>query len=140
MDPLMKAVATPQWMLDLFKAIDALDTSEKTGYQYYFAADVDAAFGPQVLKGRDAVKKFLIDLDEPFDTVHLVDQVMQVGNCYVVLCSANLTKKGAPKESMLHVAPLIDIFWLDAKGKIDRWVVTFPKGMEKGADAGVFGG
>jgi hypothetical protein len=138
MDQPLKSIPTPKWMLDLFKAIDVLDTSAETGYQNYFAADVDATFGPRVLNGRDEVKKFLIDLDEPFVTKHLVTSVEQVANCFVVLCSADLTKKGAPPESKLHVAPLIDVFWLDKQGKIDRWVVTFPKGMEKGANAGVF--
>jgi len=36
------------------------------------------------------------------------------------------------------VAPLIDVFWLNEQGKIDRWIVTFPKGAEKSANAGVF--
>ena len=137
-DQTWKAVPTPQWMLDLFKAIDVLDTSPETGYQYYFAEDVDATFGPQVIKGRDAIRKFLIDLDEPFVTKHLVTSIMQIDNCLTVLCSADLTKKGAPHESKMHVAPLIDIFWLDDRGKIARWVVTFPKGLEKSASAGVF--
>jgi len=137
-DKVWKTVPTPQWMLDLFTAIDALDTSDKTGYQYYFAEDVDAAFGTTVLKGREAVKNFLIQLDDPFVTKHLVTSIMQIDNCLTVLCSADLTKKGAPASSKLHVAPLVDIFWLDEKGKINRWVVTFPKGLEKGASAGVF--
>ena len=138
MDQTMKAVATPQWMLDLFNAIDALDTNPRSGYPSFYAADVDAAFGPQVMKGIDAVTKFLVDLDQPFVTKHIVTSVSQVGNCFVALCSADLTKKGAAPEAKLHVAPLIDIFWLNDQGKIDRWVVTFAKGMEKGASAGVF--
>jgi len=137
-DATMKAIATPKWMLDLFKAVDALDTSPASGFQTYYAADVDAAFGPQSMKGVDAVKKFLVDLDEPFVSKHHVTSVSQVGNAYVMLGSADLTKKGAPASTMTHIAPLINVFWLDEKGKITRWVVTFPKGMEKGADAGVF--
>jgi hypothetical protein len=137
MDKVWTTVPTPQWMLDLFKAIDALDTSDTTGYQNYFAEDVDAAFGTRVINGREAVKKFLIELDQPFDTKHLVTAIQQVDNCLVVLCSADLTPKGVPGAKTTHVAPLVDIFWLDAKGKIARWVVTMPKGIEKGA-VGVF--
>jgi len=138
MDQTMKAVPTPQWMINFFKAIDTLDTSAKSGFQNFYDADVDAAVGPQVLKGVDSIKKFLVDLDEPFVTVHNVTSVSQVGNAFVMLGSADLTKKGAPPASMLHVAPLINVFWLNDKGKIARWVVTFPKGMEEGAAAGVF--
>jgi hypothetical protein len=138
MDTTWKSVPTPQWMLDLFKAIDALDTSDQSGYQNYFAEDVDAAFGTRVMNGREAVKQFLIELDKPFITKHLVTSIMQVDNCLAVLCSADMTPAGKPGAPMTHVAPLIDIFWLDAKGKIARWVVTMPKGIEKGA-AGVFG-
>ncbi len=138
MDQPLKAIPTPQWMLDLFKKIDALDTSP-TGFPSYYADDVDAAFGPQVFKGVEGVKKFLVDLDAPFVTKHIVTSCEQVGNCIVALCSADLTKKGAPASSTLHVAPLIDIFWLNEQGKINRWVVTFQKGLEKGASAGVFG-
>jgi hypothetical protein len=137
MDQPWKPVPTPTWMLDLFKAIDTLDTSAETGFQNYYAADVDAAFGPQIIKGVDAVKKFLITLDEPFVTKHLVTTVNQIGNAVVMLGSADLTPKGAGPDKLTHVAPLINVFWLDGKGKIARWVVTFPKGMEKGA-AGAF--
>jgi hypothetical protein len=131
MDQAMNTVATPRWMLDLFKAVDTLDISPKTGYPTFYAADVDAAFGPQVFKGVDAVKKFLWDLDEPFVTKHNVTSVSQVGNAFVMLGSADLTKKGAGPETMTHVAPLINVFWLNEQGKIARWVVTFPPGIEK---------
>ena len=38
---------------------------------------------------------------------------------------------GAAPDTVTH-APLINVFWLNKQGKIARWVVTFPKGMEEG--------
>jgi hypothetical protein len=35
MDQMMKSLATPQWMLDLFKAIDALDMSPTSGFAIF---------------------------------------------------------------------------------------------------------
>ncbi len=138
MDQPMKAIATPQWMLDFFKAVDTLNTDPATGYPSFFAADVDAAFGPQVLKGVDAVTKFLIVLDQPFLTKHNVTSVEQIDNCLVVLCSADMLKKGDAPDKRFHIVPLIDVFWLNEQGKINRWVVTFPKGAEGSANAGAF--
>jgi hypothetical protein len=89
MDQMMKSVATPQWMLDLFKAIDALDMSPTSGFAI-FADDIEMMFGNNPVKGLDAVKQFFIKLDAPFETVHNVTGVWQIGNAFVMQGSADL--------------------------------------------------
>jgi hypothetical protein len=93
MDQMMKSVAAPQWMLDLFKAIDALDMSPTSGFAV-FADDIEMVFGDKVVKGIAAAKKFFVTFDTPFKTVHNVTGVWQVGNAFVMQGSADLLKKG----------------------------------------------
>ena len=68
----LKEIETPQWMLDLFKSIDDLDTSATSGFRI-FADDIVLQFGPKTTHGLENVKKFFVELDAPFITRHLVD-------------------------------------------------------------------
>lgn len=130
MDQMMKSVETPQWMLDLFKAIDALDMSPTSGFAI-FADDIEMVFGDKVMKGIAAAKQFFVKLDAPFDTVHHVAQVWQVGNAFVMQGSADMLKKGSAPETTFHMSPLFNVIWLDDRGKVARYVVTFPPGAEQ---------
>jgi hypothetical protein len=123
----MKAIATPQWMLDFFKAVDALD---KDAFARFLAADIHEVFGEQVEHGVDGVTKFLFALDEDFVTKHHVNAVWQIGNAFVMHGDVDLTKKGAPPETKTNLAPLINVFWLNEQGKIASHVVTFPPGAK----------
>ncbi len=92
-------IDTPQWMLELFKSIDDLDTSENSGFRI-FADDVTLQFGPKTTHGIEDVKKFFIELDAPFATQHFVDVVYQYGHAYFMQGSASLRKKGDPRRSL----------------------------------------
>ena len=60
MDQTMKPVPTPQFMLDFFKAVDALDTA---AFQNVLAPDMTGVFGDQVMHGRDAYTKGFLAVD-----------------------------------------------------------------------------
>ena len=60
-------IDTPRWMLDWFKSIDDLDTSENSGFQI-FASDIVLQFDPRTVHGIEELKKFFVELDAPFIT------------------------------------------------------------------------
>jgi hypothetical protein len=132
MDEMMKSVETPQWMLGLFKAIDALDMSPTSGF-VIFADDIEMMFGSVLVKGIAEVKKFFVKLDAPFETVHNVTGVWQVGNAFVMQGSADLRKKGSAPDTTVHVSPLFNVLWLDDRGKVVRYVVTVSPEAEHAA-------
>jgi hypothetical protein len=127
-------IDTPQWMLDLFKSIDDLDTSEDSGFRI-FARDITLQFGTKTAHGIDDVKKFFIDLDAPFITQHFVDVVYQYGNAYFMQGSASLRRKDDPPEKAFRGAPLFNLLWFNEEGKVIRYVVDFPP--EAGKKAGL---
>lgn len=120
-----KKIDTPSWMLELFKSIDELDTSETSGFRI-FADDIVMQFGPKTVHGLDEVKKFFVALDAPFITKHLVAQVFQYDRAYFMQGSAVLRKKGDPPEKGFEAAPLFNLLWFNADGKVIRYVVDFP--------------
>ena len=132
MDQMMKSVATPKWMLDLFKAIDALDMSPTSGFAI-FADDIEMVFGDKVVKGVAAAKQFFVTFDAPFKTVHNVTGVWQVGNAFVMQGGADMLKKGFASETTFHMSPLFNVLWLNESGKVARYVVTFPPEAEQTA-------
>lgn len=127
-----KQIETPQWMLDLFRSIDNLDTSADSGFQI-FADDVVLQFGPKTSHGLEDVKKFFVELDAPFITKHYVDVVYQYGNAYFMQGSASLRKKGDIKGEEMRAAPLFNLLWFNDHGKVIRYVVDFPPEAAKAA-------
>jgi len=127
-----RQIDTPQWMLDLFKSIDELNTSEDSGFRI-FADDVVLQFGPKAAHGLEDVKKFFIALDAPFITKHYVDVVYQYGNAYLMQGSASLRKKDAPEGDEMRAAPLFNLLWFNDEGKVIRYVVDFPPEAAKAA-------
>ena len=125
-------IDTPQWMLELFKSIDELNTAEGSGFRI-FADDVTLQFGPRTTHGIEDVKKFFIELDAPFITQHFVDVVYQYGNAYFMQGSASLRKKGDPPEKSFQAAPLFNLLWFNDAGKVIRYVVDFPPDAAKSA-------
>ena len=125
-------IDTPQWMLDLFKSIDDLDTSENSGFQI-FANDIVLQFGPKTVHGIEEVKKFFVELDAPFITQHLVDVVYRYDTAYFMQGSASLRKKEDPPEKTFQAAPLFNLLWFDKEGKIIRYVVDFPPELASNA-------
>lgn len=125
MSATLEEVAPPEWMLKLFKSIDALDFSPGSGFEV-FSDDIDMQFGPSAVKGIEAVEKFFVKLDAPFITEHFVDKVLRYGNAFVMQGSASLRKKGDPVEKTFTAAPLFNLIWLNDEGKIIRYVVDFP--------------
>jgi hypothetical protein len=122
----LKQIETPQWMLDLFKAIDTLDTSEDGGFKI-FDENITLCFGPiKTTVGRDACKKFFADLDGPFLTHHGVDVVYQHGDSYFMQGNATIRSPNDPPEKGFTVRPLYNIMWFNKEGKIMRYVVEFP--------------
>ena len=128
----LEKIETPQWMLDLFKAIDTLELSPDGGFSI-FADDVTLQFGPKTTHGIEGVKKFFIELDAPFITQHFVDVVYQYGNAYFMQGSASLRKKGDPPEKSFQAAPLFNLLWFNDAGKVIRYVVDFPPDAAKSA-------
>lgn len=121
----LREIETPQWMLDLFKAIDALDMSGTSGINI-LDKNVVMQFGPKTVLGLEAVKKFFVKLDEPFITKHLVDHVFQFGDAYLMQGSAQLRKKSDPSGPTISAAPLFNLMWFQENGKVMRYVVDFP--------------
>jgi len=127
-------IDTPRWMLELFRSIDELDTSEDSGFRI-FDDKVMLQFGTRTASGIEDVKKFFIQLDEPFITQHFVDVVYQYGNAYFMQGKASLRKKGDPPEKSVLGAPLFNLLWFNDVGKVIRYVVDFPP--EAAAAAGI---
>jgi hypothetical protein len=90
-------------------------------------------FANNVVNGIEQVKQFFVKLDAPYDTVHNVTGVWQIGNAFIMQGSADLRKKGAPPETAVHVSPLFNVIWLDDLGKISRYVVTMSPQAEHAA-------
>jgi hypothetical protein len=125
-------IDTPQWMLDLFKSIDDLDLSDNSGFRI-FANDIVLQFGPKAVHGIENVKKFFVELDAPFITKHYVNVVYQYETAYFMQGSASLRKKGDPPEKSFQAAPLFNLLWFNAEGKVIRYVVDFPPEAAKSA-------
>ena len=125
-------IDTPQWILDLFKSIDDLDTSENSGFRI-FASDIVLQFGPKTVHGIEDVKKFFIELDAPFITKHYVNVVYQYETAYFMQGSASLRKKGDTPEKSFQAAPLFNLLWFNTEGKVIRYVVDFPPEAAKSA-------
>ncbi len=121
----LKKIETPQWMLDLFKAIDALDFSKKAGFSL-FTEDVDLVFGTKHVTGIDNVKAFFKKLDEPYRTVHHVKAVFQTGSAYIMQGSAELQSTTDKNAEPIFVEPLFNLLYLNDKGKVSNYVVSAP--------------
>jgi hypothetical protein len=121
----MKKIETPQWMLDLFNAIDALDFSENAGFSL-FTEDVDLVFGSEHVTGIDNVKAFFKKLDEPYSTVHHVKAVFQTGSAYIMQGSAELQSNTDKNAEPIIVEPLFNLLYLNDKGKVSNYVVSAP--------------
>ncbi len=121
----MKKIETPQWMLDLFKAIDALDFSGNAGFSL-FTEDVDLVFGSEHVTGIDNVKAFFKKLDEPYSTVHHVKAVFQTGSAYIMQGSAELQSNTDKNAEPIIVEPLFNLLYLNDKGKVSNYVVSAP--------------
>jgi hypothetical protein len=118
-------IETPRWMLDLFKAIDALDLSASAGFSL-FTEDVDLVFGSQHVAGIDNVKAFFKKLDEPYSTIHHVQAVFQTGNAYLMQGSAELRSNTDKSATPIFVEPLFNLLYLNDKGKVTNYVVSAP--------------
>jgi hypothetical protein len=127
-----KRIDTPQWMLELFKSIDELNTAEDSGFRI-FADDITLQFGPKTVHGIEDVKQFFVELDAPFITQHFVDVVYQYANAFFMQGSASLRKKGDPPEKSFQAAPLFNLLWFNDDGKVIRYVVDFPPEAAKSA-------
>ena len=130
----LKKIDTPQWMLDLFKAIDTLELSADGGFSI-FADDVTLQFGPKTVHGIEDVKKWFVKLDEPFITQHKVANVFQFGRAYFMQGSAVMRKKGDAADKSFEAAPLFNLLWFNEDGKIIRYVVDFPPEATAASDA-----
>jgi hypothetical protein len=127
-------IETPQWMLDLFKAIDSLDMSATSGINI-LDQNIVMQFGPKTVHGLEDVKKFFVKLDEPFITKHLVARVFRFGDAYLMQGSAELRKKSDPSGPTISAAPLFNLLWFNEKGKVMRYVVDFPPQAAAQSDA-----
>ena len=127
-------IETPQWMLDLFKAIDSLDMSAASGINI-LDQNIVMQFGPKTVHGLEDVKKFFVKLDEPFITRHLVARVFRFGDAYLMQGSAELRKKSDPSGPTISAAPLFNLLWFNEKGKVMRYVVDFPPQAAAQSDA-----
>ncbi|MGP8306718.1 hypothetical protein [Vibrio sp. YIC-376] len=126
----MKRIETPDWLTSLFKSIDELDFSENSGF-YVLRDSVVMQFGREVVEGIEDAKEYFVKLDSPYDTVHYVHDVYQIGdNTFVMHGSATIAPKDGSSET-IKVSPLINILWLDEKGQVERYVVDYPPHIEE---------
>jgi hypothetical protein len=121
----IQKIETPQWMLNLFKAIDALDFSENAGFSL-FTEDVDLVFGSEHVTGIDNVKAFFKKLDEPYSTVHHVKAVFKTGNAYFMQGSAELQSNTDKDAEPIFVEPLFNLLYLNDQRKVSNYVVSAP--------------
>jgi hypothetical protein len=121
----IQKIETPQWMLNLFKAIDALDFSENAGFSL-FTEDIDLVFGSKHVTGIDNVKAFFKKLDEPYRTVHHVKAVFQTGSTYFMQGSAELQSNTDKNAEPIFVEPLFNLLYLNDTGKVTNYVVSAP--------------
>jgi hypothetical protein len=121
----IQKIETPQWMLNLFKAIDALDFSENAGFSL-FTEDIDLVFGSKHVTGIDNVKAFFKKLDEPYSTVHHVKAVFKTGSTYLMQGSAELQSNTDKNAEPIFVEPLFNLLYLNDKGKVTNYVVSAP--------------
>ena len=130
-DKFTKIVA-PEWMLDLFRSIDEMDTAEDSGFRV-LADDVTLQFGSKSMRGIADVKKFFAEVDAPFITQHFVDVVYRHGTAYVMQGSASLRKNGEPPRKSVQAVPLFVLLWLNGEGEVTRYVVDFPPDAARAA-------
>jgi hypothetical protein len=130
----MKKIATPQWILAMFKAIDTLDMSPTGGFSV-FDDNAHMNFNGESVQGKENVKAFFAKLDTPLITEHFVTGVWQAGNGYVVQGSATVRKKGDPVEKTLQIPNGFNLIWVNEAGKIVNLIVSRPPG--KGKELGV---
>ncbi len=121
----IKKIDTPQWMLDLFKAIDALDFSDSGGFSL-FTKDIDLVFGTEHITGIENVKAFFKKLDEPYSTVHHVKAVFQTGSTFLMQGSAELRSNSDKNAESIFVEPLFNLLYLNENGKVTNYVVSAP--------------
>jgi hypothetical protein len=121
----IQKIETPQWMLNLFKAIDALDFSENAGFSL-FTEDIDLVFGSEHVTGIDNVKAFFKKLDEPYSTVHHVKAVFKTGNAYFMQGSAELQSNTDKDAEPIFVEPLFNLLYLNDQRKVSNYVVSAP--------------
>lgn len=131
-EAIMQPIKTPQWMLDLFKSIDALDMSASGGLSC-FAENIEMHFGASQVHGLAAVKDYFVTFDSPFKTVHNVTGVWQAGNMFVLQGSADIQKVGDSSGKTTHVSPLMNLYWLNEQGKVELYIVTFPPALAREA-------
>lgn len=129
-DQIMLPIETPQWMLDLFKSIDALDMSEAGGLSC-FDENIEMHFGSNQVHGLAAVKDYFVKFDSPFKTVHNVTGVWKSGKMFMLQGSADVAKADDCSGETVHVAPLINIYWLNEQGKVELYIVTFPPAIAR---------
>jgi hypothetical protein len=130
MEQMMKAIATPQWMLAMFKAIDTLDLSPTGGFAA-FDDNIYMNFHGAGVQGKDSVKQFFVKLDSPLTTEHFVTGVWQIGNAYIAQGHATVRGKKEPVEKTHHIEVGFNIFWLNEAGKVVTYIVSLPPGTGK---------
>jgi hypothetical protein len=118
-------VEAPQWMVDLFKAIDELDFSPSSGFKI-MTDDIQMNFVNQQLRGIDNVKAFFNKLDAGMITKHYITTVLKAGDCYIMKGTATLRKKGQSEDHNMNLDPLMNILWLNEEGKVARYIVDVP--------------
>jgi hypothetical protein len=127
-------VEAPQWMVDLFKAIDELDFSPSSGFKI-LSDDIEMNFINEQVRGIENAKAFFTKLDAPLITHHYITAVYKSGNSYIMKGSATLQKKGNAENQILKGDPLYNIFWLNDEGKVIRYIVDVPP--QAGSQAGL---
>ncbi|TDQ19297.1 hypothetical protein DFQ04_1118 [Algoriphagus boseongensis] len=118
-------VETPAWMLDLFKALDALDTSDNSGFKI-FDENITMQFGANTVQGLDNVKQFFIKLDTPLITKHFVAEVFKCDQVYLMNGGAEISKKGGNPDEKIQAAPVFNLFWFNKEGKVIKYVTDAP--------------
>lgn len=118
-------VETPAWMLDLFKALDTLDTGENSGFKI-FDKNVTMQFGANTVRGLDNVKHFFVKLDTPLITKHIVAEVFHCEPAYIMNGGAEISKKGGNPDQKIQAAPVFNIFWFNKVGKVIKYVADAP--------------
>jgi hypothetical protein len=133
MDLQIEKVEPPQWMVDLFKAIDELDFSPSSGFEI-LTDDIQMNFVNQQLSGIENVKTFFNKLDGPMITHHYITTVLKTGNCYIMKGTATLRKKGESEDHDMKLDPLMNILWLNGEGKVARYIVDVPPSISAKAN------
>ncbi|KJE21271.1 hypothetical protein FF36_04415 [Frankia torreyi] len=103
----VETTPVPGWLLDIYHDIDTQQFS--AGFACY-ADDAEMYFGTTHIRGVDAIRAFLRELDTPLTTLHTVFEFWDLGGVKIVRGEALIAEKVAPEN--VSTMPFVHLFYM----------------------------